>query len=114
MRIHGGIVDPAYSRMLIQKTDLSFDEIFALGPAQKMLSDGLDTVQKENKIRNLLTNMRRAGKIQNRASRKTPKWKLQNKCRIKRINECNIPISLVDAKTAFLALTHRFVVSCAA
>ncbi len=35
MVIHGGIVDPAYSKMLIQKTDLSFDEIFALDRIQK-------------------------------------------------------------------------------
>lgn len=153
MVIHGGIVDPAYSRLLIQKTNLSLDEIFALDRIQKhlpvestmvkhlrrgklieghkpnlyvaasiatatatkadyirtraqddvfyiklitdylnkfrsasrkdidkllweKLSDGLDEIQKEHKISNLLTNMRRAGTIQNIGSRKTPKWKL--------------------------------------
>jgi len=37
MIIHGRIVDPAYSRMLIQKTDLSLQEIFALDRVQKKL-----------------------------------------------------------------------------
>ncbi|HCJ51416.1 MAG TPA: transcriptional regulator [Gallionella sp.] len=37
MTIHGSIVDPAYSRMLIQKTDLSLPEIFALDRVQKKL-----------------------------------------------------------------------------
>ena len=36
--IHGRIVDPAYSKLLIQKTDLSLDEIFALDRIQKHLS----------------------------------------------------------------------------
>ncbi|CAN5232382.1 hypothetical protein BH10PSE19_BH10PSE19_12790 [soil metagenome] len=40
------------------------------------LSDGLDEIQKEHKIGNLLTNMRRAGMIQNIGSRKAPKWKI--------------------------------------
>lgn len=41
--IHGKIVDPAYSRMLIQKTDLSLQEIFALDRVQKKLpiDDGM-------------------------------------------------------------------------
>ncbi len=37
MVIHGRVVDPAYSRMLIQKTDLTFDEVFALDRVQKRL-----------------------------------------------------------------------------
>ncbi|HPC92886.1 MAG TPA: putative DNA binding domain-containing protein, partial [Myxococcota bacterium] len=36
--IHGRIVDPAYSRLLIQKTDLPLDEILALDRVQKRLS----------------------------------------------------------------------------
>lgn len=38
------------------------------------LSDALDGTQKINKIGNLLTNLRRAGKIKNTGSRKTPSW----------------------------------------
>jgi len=37
MTVHGGVVDPAYSRMLIQKTDLPLDEILALDRVQKRL-----------------------------------------------------------------------------
>jgi ATP-dependent DNA helicase RecG len=37
MTIHGGIVDPAYSRLLMQKTDLSFEDILALDRIQKKL-----------------------------------------------------------------------------
>ncbi len=151
MTIHGRIVDPAYSRMLIQKTDLSLDDILALDRVQKKLpideaaiyrlrrskliegrkpnfyvsatvakatstkadyirtrgqdddfykqqvmdylekfgsasreeiedliwdklSDALDEDQKENKISNLITSMRRTGWIQNSGSRKAPKW----------------------------------------
>jgi ATP-dependent DNA helicase RecG len=37
MTIHGSVVDPAYSRMLIQKTDLSLQDIFALDRVQKKL-----------------------------------------------------------------------------
>ncbi|MDT8376074.1 MAG: putative DNA binding domain-containing protein [Mariprofundaceae bacterium] len=37
MTIYGGVVDPAYSRMLIQKTDLPLDEILALDRVQKRL-----------------------------------------------------------------------------
>ncbi|MCF6282607.1 MAG: putative DNA binding domain-containing protein [Candidatus Polarisedimenticolaceae bacterium] len=150
--IHGKVVDPAFSRMLIQKTDLSLDEVLALDRIQKRLflddesmvkhlrrhkliegrkpnyyisaevasatdakadyihsrgqddefycklvidylaeygsatrksinkllwnklSDALDDEQKETKIGNLLTNMRRAGKIKNTASRRAPRW----------------------------------------
>jgi ATP-dependent DNA helicase RecG len=154
--IYGKIVDPAYSRMLIQKTDLSLQDIFALDRVQKKLplddaiakqlrranliegrkpnfhvsatiavataskadyiltraqdddyytklvydyltkfgsatrkeidkllwsklSDVLDDTQKHNKIRNLITNMRRSGKTINIGSRKAPIWKLQNR-----------------------------------
>ena len=35
--IHGKIVDPAYSRLLIQKTSLPLDEILALDRVQKRL-----------------------------------------------------------------------------
>jgi len=37
MTIHGGVVDPAYSRMLIQKTNLPLSEILALDRVQKRL-----------------------------------------------------------------------------
>ena len=151
MTIHGRVVDPAYSRMLIQKTDLPLHVIFALDRVQKKLplddimirqlrrekliegrkpnlfvsaavaaataskadyirtrgqddvfytklirdylikfksasrkeidnllwdklSDALDDEQKSNKISNLITNMRRAGRIKNASSRKAPLW----------------------------------------
>ncbi len=38
MILYGKIVDPAYSRILIQKTDLPLDEIFALDRVQKKIS----------------------------------------------------------------------------
>lgn len=37
MTLYGSVVDPAYSRMLIQKTDLSLEEICALDRVQKKL-----------------------------------------------------------------------------
>lgn len=37
MTIHGGIVDPAYSQLLIQKTDLELSDILALDRVQKKL-----------------------------------------------------------------------------
>jgi ATP-dependent DNA helicase RecG len=40
------------------------------------LSDALDLEQKKNKVSNLLTNMRRNGKIVNIGSRKVPTWEL--------------------------------------
>ncbi len=47
------------------------------------LSDVLDAAQKRNKISNLLSNMRRAGKISNIGARKAPSWvwidKMQDK-----------------------------------
>lgn len=153
MTVHGRVVDPAYSRVLMQKTDLPLADILALDRVQKRLpldqtmvdhlrraglvegrkpnlhvsalvagvtadkatyirtraqddafyakllmdylgkfgkatreevddlllsklSDGLDEVQKLNKIGNLLTNLRRAGKIVNVGSRKAPEWRL--------------------------------------
>lgn len=156
MTIHGSIVDPAYSRLLIQKTDLSLQDIFALDRVQKKLplddamvkhlrrakliegkkphlhvsasvasatstkadyirtraqddefyakqvidyltqfgsatrqeidkllwvklSDALDDEQKQNKIGNLLTNLRQADIIENAGSRKSPQWVLKEK-----------------------------------
>lgn len=154
MTIHGKIVDPAFSRMLIQNSELALDEVLALDRVQKKLpldddamikhlrrkkliegrkpnfyisaniaaavdakeayihtrgqddkfystlildylhkyesasrqdlnkllwdklSDALDEEQKENKIGNLLTNMRRAGKITNTGSRRASEWKI--------------------------------------
>ena len=40
------------------------------------LSDSLDDPQKTNKINNLMTKLRRAGRIENSGSRKSPSWKL--------------------------------------
>lgn len=37
MTIYGGVVDPAYSRLLIQKTDLPFADVLALDRVQKKL-----------------------------------------------------------------------------
>lgn len=153
LRIHGKIVDPAYSRMLIQKTNLPLDQVLALDRVQKRLplsddmikhlrrqgliegrkphlhvsatvakvtaskadyiktraqdddyycklitdylkkfnkasrgeidkllldklSNVLDNEQKKKKIANLLTKLRRSGKIQNEGSKKTPQWKI--------------------------------------
>ncbi len=153
MTIHGRVVDPAYSRLLIQKTDLPLDDILALDRVQKKLplddgmvkllrkagliegrkpnlhvsatvaeataskaeyirtrgfddghykkmilellekfgsasrqeidrllagklSDALDEEQKQNKISNLLSNLRRAKRIRNAGSRKAPVWVL--------------------------------------
>jgi ATP-dependent DNA helicase RecG len=154
MTIHGRVVDPAYSRLLIQKTDLPLEDILALDRVQKKLplndegvlrhlrkagliegrkpnfhvsatvaeatgskaeyirtrgfddahykemilgllrkfgsasrqeidrllagklSDALDEEQKQNKISNLLSNLRRAKRIRNAGSRKVPVWVL--------------------------------------
>jgi ATP-dependent DNA helicase RecG len=153
MTLYGKIVDPAYSRLLIQKTGLSLPDIQALDRIQKQLSvdadtverlrkarliegrkpnlhiaamiaevtgtkasyirtraqddtfyaklildyltkfgsasraeidqllepklsDGLDEWQKENKIGNLLSNLRRSGKIRNAASKRVPRWEV--------------------------------------
>lgn len=151
MTIHGAVVDPAYSRLLIQNTQLSLADVFALDRVQKKLpiddgvaarlrkagllegrkpgyrvsaavakataskadyirnrvqddafyakllldyliqfghatrqevnllllpklSDALDAQQKERKIGNLLTNMRRSGRICNNGTRAKPIW----------------------------------------
>ena len=160
MTLHGALVDAAYSRLLMQKTDLPLADILALDRVQKQLplddavvkhlrhaglvegrkphlyvsaslasataskveyirtraqddafyanlvqdyltqfgasprqeiekllwdklSDVLDAAQKRNKISNLLSNMRRAGKISNIGARKAPSWvwvdKMQDK-----------------------------------
>lgn len=156
MTLHGAIVDAAYSRTLIQHTDLSLPDILALDRVQKnlpiddalvkrlrraqliegrrphlfvsasvasataskasyirtrtqddafyaklvldylgqfgatkrqeidtllltKLSDALDDTQKRNKISNLLSNMRRAGRIKNTGARKAPRWILVEK-----------------------------------
>ncbi len=156
MSIPGSIVDPAYSRMLMQKTSLPLADILALDRVQKRLpledamvkhlrragliegrkpnmhvsasvakataskadyirtraqddtfyakliadylakfgkatreeidkllwnklSDALDETQKQNKISNLLTNLRRAGHIRNIGSRKAPQWQFAEK-----------------------------------
>lgn len=153
LTIHGKIVDPAYSRLLFQKTNLPLDEILALDRVQKRLpltdemvkrlrrdgliegrkpnlhisasvakvtaekaayirtraqdddyycklitdylkkfskasrteinrllivklSDVLDEDQKINKISNLLTKLRRHGRIVNKGSNKRPSWQL--------------------------------------
>lgn len=153
MVLYGGVVDPAYSRLLIQKTDLKLIDVLALDRVQKKfpipddaivrlrkagliegrkphfyvsaiiasatatkadyirtraqddefyvklvidylkqfgeanrteinqlligkLSEALDPEQKESKISNLLSNMRRSGKIINTGPRKVPIWKI--------------------------------------
>ena len=153
MTLYGSIVDPAYTRLLIQRTDLALADVLALDRVQKKisisemqrrqlrragliegrrpnlhvsasvasatntqaeyirtraqddefyakmvmdylaqfgqasrmdidrllhgkLSDALDDNQKQSKINNLLTNMRRAGKIANTSSKKKPSWRL--------------------------------------
>lgn len=156
LTIYGGVVDPSYSRLLMQKTGLPFTDILALDRVQKKLplpdemirhlrlsgliegrkpnlhvsasiaeatdkkaeyirtrslddkyymqlfldylekfgrasrqevdefllgklSDALDEEQRKNKIANLLTKLRRAGKIRNSGSRKAPEWVLAEK-----------------------------------
>jgi len=156
MTVYGSVVDLAYSRLLIQKTDLPLADVLALDRVQKRLpihdsaaarlkrsgliegrkphfhvsasvagvtagkvdyirtraqddefyaklltdylskfgqanrqevnqlllsklSDGLDTDQKTNKISNLLTKLRRNGKIVNMGSDREPKWKIAEK-----------------------------------
>ena len=153
MTVYGSVVDPAYSRLLMQKTNLSLLDILNLDQVQKKyslpdavirhlrhsgliegrkpnlhvsasvakvtaskadyiktraqddtfyaklitdylnkfdkasrkdidqllwgkLSDALDDEQKNNKIGNLLTNLRRAGRIRNVGSRKSPQWEI--------------------------------------
>ena len=153
MIIYGSVVDPAYSRLLMQQTNLSLTDILALDRVQKKLtlpddaikhlrhigliegrkpnlhvsaaiaaatsskadyirtrtlddshyaklitdylvkfskasrkdidkflwdklSDALDDAQKNRKIGNLLTSLRRAGHIHNTGPRKSPNWQL--------------------------------------
>lgn len=153
LTIYGSIVDPAYTRMLIKKTELSLQEILALDRVQKQLpldkemtsrlrrakliegrqpnlrvsaeiatatatkaqyihtrgqddafyaklvtdylakfgsasrqeidtllwdklSDALDEPKKKAKVGNILTKLRRAGKIRNAGSRGAPEWRL--------------------------------------
>jgi ATP-dependent DNA helicase RecG len=63
MVIYGAVVDEAYSRVLMQKTDLPFVDIIAL-----------DHVQKG--INSLITKMRRSGLIENEGSDKKSVWKI--------------------------------------
>jgi ATP-dependent DNA helicase RecG len=78
-----------YIRMRAQNDDyyakLIIDYLTKFGSASRAdiedlilvkLSEALDLGQKKNKISNLLTNMRRAGKIRNSGPRKAPKWEL--------------------------------------
>lgn len=153
LTIYGGVVDPAYSRLLIQKTDLGLRDVFALDRVQKNLtipdediarlrrmglvegrkpnihvsakvaavtgskadyirtraqddahytklimdylhkfgqatrheidnllkkhlSDALNDYQKGRKIGNLLSNLRRSGRIRNAGTRGQPIWKI--------------------------------------
>lgn len=153
LSIYGGVVDPAYSRLLIQKTDLPLADVLALDRVQKKLpipdeaaaglrragliegrkpnyhvsaqvaaatdqkadyirtraqddefyaklltdylrrydsatraeinklllpklSEALSAEQKENKVANLLTHLRRTGRIRNTGTRARPVWKL--------------------------------------
>ena len=100
LRIYGGVVDPAYSRLLIQKTDLPLADVLALDRVQKKLpipdeaAAGLrragliegrkpnyhvsaQAEQKENKVANLLTHLRRTGRIRNTGTCARPLlWKL--------------------------------------
>jgi ATP-dependent DNA helicase RecG len=153
LAIHGGVVDPAYSRLLIQKTDLPLADVLALDRVQKKLpipdeaaarlrragliegrkpeyhvsaqvaaatdqkadyirtraqddefyaklltdylqryggatrseinrlllpklSEALSAEQKNNKIANLLTRLRRTNRIQNSGTRARPVWRL--------------------------------------
>jgi len=46
MTIHGSVVDPAYTRLLIQKTDLSLAEIQALDRVQKRLPLSDDAIRR--------------------------------------------------------------------
>ena len=46
MTIYGSLVDPAYSRLLIQKIDLPLDEILALDRVQKRLSLSDDMIRR--------------------------------------------------------------------
>lgn len=161
MTLYGRVVDLAYSRMLIQKTNLTLEDIVALDRVQKhlplsndvikrlraehliegrkphfhvsasianvtatkadyihtraqddvhyqkliidflahfdsatrkeidlllwnKLSDALDKTQKQNKIGNLLSQLRILGRIENIGTRKSPQWRLLDNLRIKK------------------------------
>lgn len=51
MTLYGGVVDPAYSRLLIQKTDLSLADVLALDRIQKKLSIPNEAVARLRKAR---------------------------------------------------------------
>lgn len=51
LTLHGALVDPAYSRMLIQKTDLALADILALDRVQKKLSLDEITVRRLRQAR---------------------------------------------------------------
>lgn len=51
LTIHGGVVDPAYTRMLITRTDLEFTDILALDRVQKKLSIPDDAVRRLRKAK---------------------------------------------------------------
>lgn len=77
--------DAFYSKLV-----LDYLAKFGAAPRQEIekllwdkLSDALDDVQKRNKISNLLSNMRRAGRIQNSGARKAPRWVLATKAQDK-------------------------------
>jgi ATP-dependent DNA helicase RecG len=153
MTVHGSIVDPAYTRLLMQRTNLPLTDILGLDRVQKQLplddatvkrlrragliegrrpnlhvsavvakataskadyirtraqddafyaklvtdylekfgtvsrkeidkllwdklSEALDDQQKKTKISNLITKLRRAGRIRNTGPRKAPQWQL--------------------------------------
>lgn len=53
MVIYGDVVDPAYSKILMEKTDLSFSEIFALDRVQKkspLLEDAIANLKRKKLI----------------------------------------------------------------
>jgi ATP-dependent DNA helicase RecG len=56
LTIHGQVVDPAYSRLLIQKTDLPLEDVLALDRVQKKLAIPDDAVSR----------LKRAGLIEGR------------------------------------------------
>ncbi|MGO7338076.1 RNA-binding domain-containing protein [Rhizobium leguminosarum] len=153
LTIHGGVVDPAYTRLLMENSDLALQDVLALDRVQKKLpipdaaiaklrranliegrkpnlhvsatvadatsekakyirtrpfddqhyeemivtllrkfgqasrkeinellwdklSDALNESQKDNKIGNLLSHLRKSGRIQNDGSRTSPKWRI--------------------------------------
>jgi ATP-dependent DNA helicase RecG len=56
MTIYGGVVDPAYTRLLMQRTDLSLSDILALDRVQKKLPIAADAIAR----------LRRAGLVEGR------------------------------------------------